>query len=82
MNTPDNQINPDSFYENDFLDYEVYDCTHCNEKQTTLIYKDALSSGNICEECLTNDELRNVLGLTKIEFENYQNKCRNKQPIN
>jgi hypothetical protein len=82
MHTPENKINPDSFYENDFLDYEVYDCSICSEKQTTLIYKDALSSGNICEDCLTEPELGHVLGLNKIEFERYQNKCRTLKPIN
>jgi hypothetical protein len=82
MTTPENQINPDSFYENDKELYEVYDCSICSEKQTTLIYKDALSSGNICEGCLVEPELQHVLGMTDREFLNYQNKCRNKQAIN
>jgi hypothetical protein len=82
MQTPENQINPYSYYEKDHLDYEVYSCNHCHENLTLLIYKDSLSSGNVCEECLSNPELGEVLGMTRPEFERYQNKCRTLKPIN
>lgn len=80
MNTPENKINPDSYYEKD-LDYNVYNCLHCNENHSIDIYFDHLSNGNICSECLNHEELQSALGMDANAFSNYKNKVLKSMPV-
>jgi hypothetical protein len=82
MHCPENEINPDSYYENDTKDYDVFWCVHCNENHSMNIYFDHLSNGNICEACLNHEEFPSSMGMDSNMYERYKSRVLKQLPSN
>ncbi len=74
---------PAAYFENDEFDYDVvqHTCSSCNDDFAEKIYFDHMTNGNICEKCLTAEELPYILGMKGKELEKYQDKVRKQLPI-
>lgn len=73
--------NPD-FFENDVLDYDVYQCGKCADNHSSEIFFDHLSNDNICNKCLHEEDLPFILGMNCREFDKYKNKVIKQLPSN
>ena len=70
----------DTHFENDVLDYDVYQCGKCADNQSSEIYFDHLSNSNICKKCLHEEDFAYILGMNCREFEKYKKKVINLLP--
>lgn len=80
---PDQQINPPaSYFENDQIDYDSYRCEHCGDVHSNNIFGDVMTNGNICINCLENEDFCHFHDMSESEYKVYAAKVRKLNPVN
>lgn len=73
---------PNSHFESDSLDYDVFRCGYCADNHSTNIYFDHLSNGNVCKSCIEQPDHQLNLGMNDLEYKKYVKKVLNQLPSN